>query len=132
MVLTWDVPVLFFFRQTTYLIVYVPLLSTDFTRFTVNPAITGSSPCFSQKLFRAFAKADGTEGSPLFSALCDHFLRFFAFRGSHLQNVLIFCSKLKCQKAQKVSPFTFFGTMRLFQSSHFPSENWVFSIDTHK
>ena len=64
---TLDVPVLF--RQTTDLIVYVPLftdfthsrvlVNTVFTRFTVNPAVTGSSPCFSQKLFRAF-----------FSALC--------------------------------------------------------------
>ena len=42
---------LVFFRQTTDLIVYVPLFSTDFT---------GSSPCFSQKLFRAFAKANET------------------------------------------------------------------------
>ena len=56
---------LVFFRQTTDLIVYVPLFNTDFTRFTVNPAVTGSSRCFSQKLFRAFAKADETEGPPL-------------------------------------------------------------------
>ena len=35
------------------------------TRFTVNPAVTGSSPCFSQKLFRA-----------IFSALCDSFNLF--------------------------------------------------------
>ena len=28
---------------------------------------------------------------------------------------LIFCSKLKCQKAQRASPFKYFGTMRLFK-----------------
>ena len=78
-----------FFRQTTDLIVYVPLCSTTFTLFTVNPAVTGSSPCFSQNLFRVFAKADETEGSPLsiFSALCD------------------FC-------ARRVPPFTFSKTLR--------------------
>ena len=81
---TWDVPVLFS-RQTTDLIAYVPLFSTDFTRFTVNPAVTGSSPCFSQKLFRAFAKADETEGPlfqlQLFSALCDFFRIFLPSKG---------------------------------------------------
>ena len=99
---TLDVPVLlFFFRQTADLIVNVPLFSTDFIRFTVNPAVTGSSPCFNQKLFRAFAKADETEWSVpsfnFFSTLCD-FSKFFC-----LQRVppssFSFCSKLKCQKA---------------------------------
>ena len=58
---------------------HVPLFSTDFNQFTGNPAVMGSSPCFDQKLFRAFAKADKTEGSPLslFSALCDFFSEFF-------------------------------------------------------
>ena len=49
----------FFFRQTTDLIVcttFYRLHSRSHvlvsTRFTVNPAVTGSSPCFSQKLFR--------------------------------------------------------------------------------
>ena len=113
---TLDVPVLFlfFFRQTTDLIAYVPLFSTDLTWSTVNPAVTGSSYCFRQKLFRAFAKADETEGSPLsfFSAT---FSNFFAFKGSHLQVFLIFCSKLKYQKAQRVSPFMYFGHMKLFK-----------------
>ena len=57
-------------EKTTDLIVYVPLftdftrsrvlVSTVFTRFTVNPTVMGLSPCFSQKHFRAF-----------FSELCD-------------------------------------------------------------
>ena len=109
---TWDVPVLFF-RQTTDLIVYV-LFSTDLTRFTMNPAVTGSSPCFSQKLFRAFSKADETEGSPL-SIFFRHCATFFAFKGSHLQVFLIFCSELNCQKARRVSRFKYFGTMRPFK-----------------
>ena len=68
----------FFFRQTRDLIVYVPRFSTDFTRFTVNPAVTGLSPCFSQKLFRAFVKADETEG-PLFQFFFGT-LRLFCLR----------------------------------------------------
>ena len=35
---------------------------------------------------------------------------------------LIFSNKLQFQKAQSGSPFTFYGTIRLFQNSHFPSE----------
>ena len=35
---------------------------------------------------------------------------------------LIFCSKLKFQKAQRVSPFKFFGTMRLSKFSFFFSK----------
>ena len=96
---------------------YVPLFSTDFTLFTVNPAVTGSSPCFSQKIFRAFAKADETEGSPLsiFFGTVRLFFLFFAFKRSHIRFFLKYCSKLKCQKAQRVSPFKYFGTMRLFK-----------------
>ena len=56
--------VFFFFRQTTDLILHVSLCSRDLARFTVKPAVTGSSPCFIQKLVRAFAKADETEASP--------------------------------------------------------------------
>ena len=38
------------------------------------------------------------------------------FKGSHLQFFLIFYSKLKCRKAQRVSPFMYFGTIRLFKN----------------
>ena len=151
----------------------------------MNPAVTGSSPCFSQKLFRAFAKVDETERS--FFRHCATFFLFFCLhitvhrqailllvvesgtrkfrclsveclfvesgtydvicqfctvRGmvvesevlkaqscalsklslpmhsnakGHLQVFLILCSKLKCQNAQRVSPFKYFGTMRLFK-----------------
>ena len=49
--------------------------------------VTSSSPCFGQKLFRAFPKAEDTEGSrPLFQffpALCYFFLEnSFSFKGS--------------------------------------------------
>ena len=53
------------------------------TRFTVNPAVTGSSPCFSQKLFRAIFF--GTVRLSFFSALCDFFFEFFVSKGSPLQ-----------------------------------------------
>ena len=46
------------------------------TRFTVNPAVTGLSPCFSQKLFRAIFF--GTMRLfQFFSALCIFFSKFF-------------------------------------------------------
>ena len=76
-----------FFRRTTDLTVYVPLftdftcsqvlVSTVFTRFTVNPAVTGSSPCLSQKLLRAIVLA--LCDSQFFLALCDFFRVFFLF-----------------------------------------------------
>ena len=100
-----------FFRQITDLIVYVPLftdftrsrvlVSTVFTRFTVNPADTGSSPCFSQDFFEQF-----------FLALCDFFSIFCLQRVPPSSFFLIFFSKLKCQKALRISFFMFFGTMR--------------------
>ena len=45
------------------------------TRFTVNPAVTGSSPCFSQKLFRAIFF--GTVRLSIFFGTGDFFSKFF-------------------------------------------------------
>ena len=93
----------FFFRQTTDLIAYVPLFSTDFTRFTVNQAVKGSSPCFGHKLFRPFAKADETEETitlPFFSALCNFFSNFFAFNFFCIQ-YRVFCDILQQTKVPK-------------------------------
>ena len=73
------------------------------TRFTVNPAVTGSSPCFSQKLFRAIFFGT-VRLFQFFSALCD-FSNFFVAKGSPFKFLDIFCSKLKFQKAQRVPPF---------------------------
>ena len=47
-----------FFRLTTELTLHVPLFGAEVNRFRGNPVIAGSSPCFSQKLLRPFAKAD--------------------------------------------------------------------------
>ena len=41
---------LVFFRQTTELL---SVFGTEVNQFRGNPAVTGSSPCYSQKLFRA-------------------------------------------------------------------------------
>ena len=94
------------------------LFSTDFTRFTVKPAVTGSCPCFSQKLFRAFAKTYETEGSPLsiFFGTVRLFGDFFAFKGSHFKffDILQQTKVPKNPKGPK-SPFKYFGTMRLFK-----------------
>ena len=67
-----------FFRQATDLIVYVPRFSTDFSRFTVNQAVTGSSPCFSQNFFEHLRKRVRLKG-PLFQFFrhCATFFRFF-------------------------------------------------------
>ena len=102
---TITVDFFFFFRQTTDLIVYVPLfidftrslvlVSTVFTRFTVNPAVTGSSPCFSQKLFRA--TFFGTVRLfQFFFRHCATLFRFFLPSKGTSKFFLIFCSKLKC------------------------------------
>ena len=99
---------LFYFRQTTDFIMYVPLFSTDFIRITVNPAVTGSSPCLNQKLFRSFAKADETEGSPLsiFFGTVRLFFDFFAFKGSsHLQVFFDILQQTKVPRSPKGLPF---------------------------
>ena len=120
----------FFFRQTTDLIVYVPLLtdftrshvlvSTVFTGFTVHPAVTGSSPCFSQKLFRAFAKADETEGSllPIFFRHCATFFEFFAFKRSH-PHFFDILQQIKVPKSPKGLPFQIFWHYETVQNYHF-------------
>ena len=47
---------------------------------------------------------------------CATFFRFFCLhRVPTYKFFLIFCSKLMCQKAQRVYPFKYFGTMRLFK-----------------
>ena len=74
------------------------------TRFTVNPAVMGSSPCFSQKLFRAIFF--GTVRLFQFFWHCATFFRnFFLSPKGPPSSFLIFCSKLKFQKAQRIPPF---------------------------
>ena len=117
-----------FFRQTTDLIVYVPLItdftrsrvlvSTVFIRFTVNSAVTGSSACFSQKLFRA-----------IFSALCDHFnffrhstTSFFNFlpsKGPTFKFFFDILQQTKVPKSPKGLPFYVFRHYETVQNSHF-------------
>ena len=68
-----------FFRQTTDIIVYVPLFST---RFTVNPAATGSCPCFRQKLS---GRDWRVPSSNFFFGTVWLFFNFFVSKGSPLQ-----------------------------------------------
>ena len=68
------------------------------TRFTVNPAVTGSSPCFSQKLFRA-----------IFSPLCDSF-NLFRHSATFFR---IFLSP-------KGPPFKFFDILQQTENSKSP------------
>ena len=52
-----------------------------------------------------------------FSALWTFFYFFvLSSKGPTFKFFLIICSKVKCQKAQRVSPFKYFGTVRLFKT----------------
>ena len=50
---------------------------------------------------------------PLFSALCDFFLKFF---GLHQLIPPSFCNTMDVKKLQRVPPFTFFGTVTPFKN----------------
>ena len=56
------------------------------TRFTVNPAVTGSSPCTVD----------------IFSALCDFFFEFFCHQRVAPSTFLIFWNRLDFQKVERV------------------------------
>ena len=76
-------------------------------RFTVNPAVTGSSPCFSQKLFRA-----------IFSALCDS-LNFFRHCATP-SNFFRHCATFFDFFVAKGSPFMFFDILQQTEVSKRP------------
>ena len=67
------------------------------TRFTVNPAVTGSSTWFSQKLFRA-----------IFFDTVQLFFDFFLSPKGPPSSFLIFCNRLDFQKVERVPPLTNF------------------------
>ena len=123
--LHWLVFFLFFFRQTTDLIAYVPLL-TDFTRsgvlvstrFTVNPAVRASSPCFSQKIFSSnFIRHCATLS--FFSALCDFFLDFLPSKCPTFEFFSDILQQTKVPKSPIGIPFYVFRHYETVQSSHF-------------
>ena len=106
-----------------FLCTFVCTFSTTWYRgrFRGNQVVAGSSPCISQKIFRAFAKPDETEGSN-FSALWDYHPKNFCCP----QRVLLqfppceILDRLDIQKAQKVCPpFTNFGIVRRFKMNIF-------------
>ena len=90
-------------------------LSLTCTRFTVNPAVTGSSPCFSQKPFRPIS-FDTVRLFQFFSALCDFFSNFFCRQRVLPSSFLIFCNKLKFQKAQRVPLSSFSALLDCFKN----------------
>ena len=73
--------------------------------FRGNAAVTGSSPCFSQKLFRAFAKLGVSEGflCRFFFGTVRFFCGMFLSTKVPLRFFFIFCNKLEFQKAPRVS-----------------------------
>ena len=76
------------------------------TRFTVHPAVTGSSPCFSQKLFRAIFFGT-VRLFQFFSVLCDFFSNFFVSKGSSL-NFFDILQQTGFSKSPKGPPFNKF------------------------
>ena len=105
---------LFSFCHTTDLIVYVPLFSRLYSVFG-EPSGHGFESLLQPEIFEQLHKRTrlkGRLGTVPFFRRCATFSNFFSFKGSHLQFFLIFCSKLKYQR---VSPFKYFGTMRLFK-----------------
>ena len=112
----------------------VLLFSTDFNQLTGNPAFMGSSPCFDQKLFRAFAKVDNTEGSPL--SLFFGTVRLFS-NFSLLQRVPFdifdLLQQTRVSKSPKGFPLYTFRHYELFQQIHFLPKikfSQKFSTDT--
>ena len=92
----------------------------DSTRFTVNPAVTGSSPCFSQKLFRAiFIFFFGTVRLPVFFGTVRLFFDFFAFKGSQLQFFSDILQQTKVPKSPKGLSFYVFRHYETVQNSYF-------------
>ena len=79
------------------------------TRFTVNPAVTGSSPCFSQKLFRAIFF--GTVRLFQFFRHCATFFRiFFVSKGSPFK-FLDVLQQTEVSKTPKGSPLSSFSAL---------------------
>ena len=109
----------FFFRQTTDLIVYVPLFTdftrshllvrTVFTRFAVNPAVTDLSPCLSQKLFRAI----------FFGTVQLFFDVFSPSKGPIFKFFLNILQQTKVPKIPKGLPFHVFRHYETVRKSHF-------------
>ena len=95
--------------------------SVDFNRFRRNRVVAGSSPCFIQKLFRAFAIVDQTEGSPFIFFDNMHQtevlkspkgLPIYIFRHSETFKILIF--RLKIGFLNIYTQIIFFTTIRYF------------------
>ena len=78
-------------------------------------------PPFSYSIFIVRYKTGRDYRVPLWSFFrhCATFFRNFLFPKGPPSSFLIFYCKMKFQKAQRVSPFKFFGTMRLAQNSYF-------------
>ena len=94
---------------------------TDFTRFTVNPAVTGLSPCFSQKLFRAFANADETDWRVPFHFFrhCVTFSIFFCIQRVPPSSFFDNLQQRKVPKSPKGVTFYVFRHYETVQNSHF-------------
>ena len=97
----------FFFRQTTDLIVYLPLFSTDFFRFTVRVH------ALAKNFFEHLRKRTSLKG-PLFSffsALCDFVFDFFCHQRVSFK-FFDYLQQTGFSKSSKGPPFTIVKTLR--------------------
>ena len=120
---TWDVPVLFFFRQTTELIAYVPLFTeTDkFTQAKFHQCkLTAKGPPFRFLPFlRNLQNRKTPKGPPFqffFGTVRIFFPEIFNFSKESPLRIFWYFATESMLMNPKGSPFSFFGTMRRFRS----------------
>ena len=109
-----------FFLQTTILALIGPLFTilrrAPEAKSAQGKLYSKGSPLSFFTFSRKHTKPDVPKGSPLwiFSELCDFFSKIFQCpqRVPPL-SFLILCNVMFVNKSRRVSPFTFFGTMRL-------------------
>ena len=99
------------------------LVSTVFTRFTVNPVITGSSPCFSQKLFQAIFF--GTVRLNLFRH-CATFSNLFCLQKVPPSSFFATLQQTKVPKSPKGLPFYAFRYYETVQNFNFSFFSKIF------
>ena len=119
----YTVPPLNFFRHcATFFRIFFVAKGSPFKFFDIlqQTEVSKSPNGLPFLLFRHYETVSKFSFFVFFSKIFSkNFSNFFNVSKGSPSIFLIFCNKLDFQKAQMVSPFYFFGTMRLFQNSHF-------------
>ena len=116
----WEKVAIFFVRPQSSPCMY-RFFVTWVNRFSGNPTVAGSSPCFSLKLFPAFAKPQETKGSLLsIFRLCETFSENFSMSPSDpIFNFSDIFQQIEFSKSPKGPPFRNFRHCEIFQNDHF-------------